>query len=51
MSLTIIDKISRWVNQATDFVEKNYTSPWFWLITFLVLLVLGMLIISKFADN
>ena len=43
--------ITNWINKATQFVEDNYENPWFWLITFLALLALGLLIISKFADK
>lgn len=51
MVLSIFSKFGEWINEAVDFVEKNWTSPWFWLITFIALLALGLLIISKFADN
>ena len=43
--------ITNWLDKATKFVEDNYTSPWFWLVAFLALLALGLLIVSKFADN
>ena len=49
--MEIMNVITEWINKATQFVEKNYTSPWFWLITFLALLALGLLIISRFADK
>ena len=51
MILSITDTISKWINEATDFVEKNWSSPWFWIFMFIALLVLGLLIISRFADN
>ena len=51
MNLSIMDTISEWIDNATDFVEKNWSSPWFWIFMFIALLVLGLLIISKFADN
>lgn len=51
MILSITDTISRWINDATDFVDKNWSSPWFWIAAFIALFVLGLLIISKFADN
>ena len=43
--------ITEWIDKATQFVEDNYASPWFWLVAFLALLALGLLIVSKFADN
>ena len=49
--LSISSTLSKWINDAIDFVEKNWSSPWFWLIAFIALLALGLLIVSKFADN
>ena len=49
--LSIFSTVSGWVNSLTEFVEKNWVSPWFWLVAFLGLLALGLLIVSKFADN
>ena len=43
--------ITNWIDKATQFVEDNYSSPWFWLITFIALLALGLLIVAKFADK
>ena len=51
MVLSIFSKIGDWFNDAAEFVEKNWSSPWFWLIAFIALLALGLLIISKYADN
>ena len=49
--LSIFDTMSKWGNEVEEFVEKNWSSPWFWLAAFIGLLVLGLLIVSKFADN
>ena len=49
--LSISSTLSKWINDAVDFVENNWSSPWFWLIAFIALLALGLLIVSKFADN
>ncbi len=49
--MNTMNVITKWIDTATKFVEDNYTSPWFWLITFIALLALGLLIVSRFADK
>ncbi len=49
--MNTMNVITKWIDEATKFVEDNYASPWFWLITFIALLAFGLLIISKFADK
>jgi len=51
MILNITDTIKKAINDAIDFVDKNFDEPFLWIGLFLVLLLLSVAFINSFGDK
>ena len=51
MVLNLMDSIKQVFNKIGIFVGKYYDNYFFWIIIFVVILVVGLYTISKFANK
>ena len=51
MMLKIMDSLKDMAEVVNKFITKNADNYFFWIIVFLILVVIGLIAISKFADK
>ena len=51
MVLNITDTIKKVINDAIDFVDKNFDEPFLWIGIFLVLLLLSVGVINSLGNK
>lgn len=51
MILNITGTIKKAINDAIDFLDKNFDEPFLWIGLFLVLLLLSVAVINAFSDK
>lgn len=51
MILDIADFFDKTMKNINDFIDKNYSEPFFWIIIFLVLFIVSMYFISKVTEK
>ena len=51
MILNFMDSIKEFFNGIGKYIANNYDNYFFWIIIFVIILVVGLFTISKFANK